>query len=72
MRIDINKPEKFSLIFERITGFKLNLEITGIMIQVDPASYDIYVFGGMGVPAINFPNQPLMHMQINDGPGLIK
>ena len=30
MRIDINKSEKFSLIFERITGSKLNLEITGI------------------------------------------
>ena len=49
-----------------------NLEVTGIMIQVDPASYVINVFGGMGVPAINFPNPPLMHMQINDGPGLIK
>ena len=49
-----------------------NLEVTGIMIQVDPGSYVINVFGGMGIPAINFPNPPLIHTQMNDGTGLIK
>ena len=49
-----------------------NMEVTGIMIQVDPASYVISVFGGMGIPAINFPNPPLLHKQMNDGIGLIK
>ena len=49
-----------------------NLEVKGIMIQVDPASYVVNVFGGMGIPAINFPNPPLIHKQMNDGPGLIK
>ncbi len=49
-----------------------NLEVTGIMIQVDPGSYVINVFGGMGIPAINFPNPPLIHKQMNDGIGLIK
>ena len=29
-----------------------NLEVTGIMIQVDPASYVINVFGGMGIPCL--------------------
>ncbi len=49
-----------------------NLEVTGIMIQVDPGSYVINVFGGMGIPAINFPNPPLIHAQMNDGVGLVK
>ena len=49
-----------------------NLEVTGIMIQVDPASYVINVIGGVGIPAINFPNPPLIHKQMNDGIGLIK
>jgi hypothetical protein len=49
-----------------------NMEVKGIMIQVDPASYVISVFGGMGIPAINFPNPPLLHKQMNDGIGLIK
>ena len=30
------------------------------------------VIGGMGIPAINFPNPPLLHKQMNDGIGLIK
>ena len=49
-----------------------NLEITGVQIQVDPGSYAINVVGGMGTPAVAIPNTPLLHAQINDGPGLIK
>ncbi len=53
-----------------------NLEVNGVKIQVDPGSYVISVFGGMGVPAISTPNPPLIHQQtmdqVNDGKGLIK